>query len=813
MAHSTRTTRVPRIPDIEFVERLGAGLGEGRYRVRMGDGLRLGVALIVPGDGSERARVARWAEHLSEVRHPGIPAVERVSADEPGYVVFQYVEGGDLVARMTGEGPLDDVQALSVTLQAAAALHAAHLHGVGHGGLGPRCAVLTERPGALDAVHIVGWAPPDPNEGLAELIRRDVRGLGVVLYSALTGSAPPPDAGADAFELMRLARQSGRELGGIGRFALGLLAEESPVRDVSELVERLHPLFRVRVQRAIQRLDEKVATDRAVLQEVARKQVELTDLEEQASVLRTWLAERDPETRRAEASVDRYNEYRTWLRNADLELNAVLRPEPSHPGFRGAPALPGRVDSARPRAISAPPARLRPETTSPPRRADEPAVRVRHEEATVLMGSSSGIRARTLAPVSEPPGRAPVPSWTPVAHDPEPTLRMGAGEIAETMVAAIQEAAYGGGDAQAAGSADESSEVLSTQPDLAELAEDEGAPRRVAGSVQAGPRWHFVLLASVIVVAAFAVVLGNKGSGRSAPPPKAPAVVTAGPVDAGAPDAAKRAPADGGSAAAPEPGDGRPERPPRPPPEMVAVRGGVLRTGLDPEHLQLAIAQCERDYPRHKSERGACRLRLGREREAEPVQIGSFFLDAREVSQADFDECTQAGRCPRLTQRWDMGEQPASGVTLQAAESFCEWRGGRLPTIDEWMYAARGHDDPRLYPWGDAPPVEADRHRASFGAMGRRDRRGSSEDGHRYAAPVGAFESRIQTPFGAANQAGNMREWTATKSGAGYVVAGGGWQSLGHELRVTYRTVESPGTVANDIGFRCARDVPVEPEQ
>ena len=43
---------------------------------------------------------------------------------------------------------------------------------------------------------------------------------------------------------------------------------------------------------------------------------------------------------------------------------------------------------------------------------------------------------------------------------------------------------------------------------------------------------------------------------------------------------------------------------------------------------------------------------------------------------------------------------PVTGVNWWAADAFARWRGGRLPSSDEWVLIAAGQDG-RLYPWGD----------------------------------------------------------------------------------------------------------------
>ncbi len=173
------------------------------------------------------------------------------------------------------------------------------------------------------------------------------------------------------------------------------------------------------------------------------------------------------------------------------------------------------------------------------------------------------------------------------------------------------------------------------------------------------------------------------------------------------------------------------------------------------------------------------------------VSAKPFLLDRTEVTVDRFRACSNAGKCPKIPDEAEPG-RPVRNVSPAEADAFCAFVGGRLPSSEEWLFAAAGANG-RRYPWGNTGLVC---RRASFGLALGPCASGAVGPELAGARPDGA------TPEGILDLAGNVAEWAREADGA-YVARGGSFRSeLAGELKTT--AFETRQTRAPHVGFRCA---------
>jgi formylglycine-generating enzyme required for sulfatase activity len=181
----------------------------------------------------------------------------------------------------------------------------------------------------------------------------------------------------------------------------------------------------------------------------------------------------------------------------------------------------------------------------------------------------------------------------------------------------------------------------------------------------------------------------------------------------------------------------------------------------------------------------------GPEQSLPEVDVPAFALDRTEVSVARFRVCSAAGACAKVPDDSEPG-RPVRNISPSEASAFCAFAGGRLPTADEWLFAAAGGTG-RRYPWGNTGLVC---RRATFGLVTGPCAQGGAGPDLAGARPDGA------TPEGLLDLSGNVAEWTLEHDGS-FAARGGSFRSeLAADLKAW--AVEPRQTRAAHVGFRCA---------
>ncbi len=176
--------------------------------------------------------------------------------------------------------------------------------------------------------------------------------------------------------------------------------------------------------------------------------------------------------------------------------------------------------------------------------------------------------------------------------------------------------------------------------------------------------------------------------------------------------------------------------------------------------------------------------------EPRTIEVGPFELDANEVTIDAWRRCETAGVCRNVDVRMEPG-QPVTGIRASEAALYCSYVGGRLPTRDEWTFAAMG-TKARRFAWGMHGLVC---RRAVYGLESGPCETGATGPELAGARPAG------KSPEGALDLTGNVAEWTRDSDGATHVLGGSYRSKLAQQLKTW---AEARPRAAVDVGFRCA---------
>src|SRR5207302_5286261 len=97
------------------------------------------------GDARFRERFLAETELAASLEHPNVvPIHDAGEVDGQLYIAMRYVEGGELKTLLQKESPLEPARAVAICGQVAAALDAAHAHGLVHRDVKPSNVLLDE---------------------------------------------------------------------------------------------------------------------------------------------------------------------------------------------------------------------------------------------------------------------------------------------------------------------------------------------------------------------------------------------------------------------------------------------------------------------------------------------------------------------------------------------------------------------------------------------------------------------------------------------------------------------------------------------
>ena len=213
--------------------------------------------------------------------------------------------------------------------------------------------------------------------------------------------------------------------------------------------------------------------------------------------------------------------------------------------------------------------------------------------------------------------------------------------------------------------------------------------------------------------------------------------------------------------------------------------------------------------------------------QTERLPIGqptAFWIDSTEVTIGQFDEFAQQNNLQTAAERdgggyeyrfgwqqrpgWNFRTpygkrateaEPAVHVSWFEAEQYCNAKGGRLPTRDEWSKAA--YEETRGEP--DTPFQTGKRYEFPTGDTGDGANTVGDDDGWAEHAPVASFAPGVN---GLHDMGANVWEWLADARGEDRLTAGGSWWYGPGKMAASGMQYKPANFYAVYVGFRCVYD-------
>jgi len=173
------------------------------------------------------------------------------------------------------------------------------------------------------------------------------------------------------------------------------------------------------------------------------------------------------------------------------------------------------------------------------------------------------------------------------------------------------------------------------------------------------------------------------------------------------------------------------------------------------------------------------------------VAVSDFSINKYEVTQGLWKEVM--GSNPSEFKGDD--NRPVEQVSWNDAQEFIKklnaktGKNYRLPTSDEWLFAARGGNKGNGYTYAGGNDVDEVAWNAG------------NSDGKTH--PVG---TKLANELGIHDMSGNVWEWTGTGSGKERDNRGGAWRGEDRDCNIGYSSSDKPDTRRASLGFRLAHD-------